>query len=237
MKVGILLTDHVMDEFQIRHGDMSDFYKFIFNEVDPTISLKIFDVVKNEYPEEINECAGYLITGSRESVYDQIDWIETLKKFIFRLHTKKKPLIGICFGHQLIAQVLGGSAEEAKVGWTVGNQIYEFKKNVPWSENNISSVKLLHSHKDQVTKLPVDAQLIASTKKVPIAMFHIGNHILSHQGHPEFTSEYVFDVATKRRNMLGEETYLEAVNNLQNTSPDNRIVAKWWVDFLRFNNQ
>ena len=113
MKVGILLTDHVMDEFQIRHGDMSDFYKFIFNEVDPTISLKIFDVVKNEYPEEINECAGYLITGSRESVYDQIDWIETLKKFIFKLHTKKKPLIGICFGHQLIAQVLGGSAEEA----------------------------------------------------------------------------------------------------------------------------
>ena len=68
-------------------------------------------------------------------------------------------------------------------------------------------------------------------------MFQIGNHILSHQGHPEFTSEYVFDVATKRRKTLGEKTYLEAVNNLQNTTPDNKLVAKWWIDFLRFNNQ
>ena len=237
MKVGILLTDHVMDELQIRHGDMSDFYKFIFNEVDPTISLKIFEVVNNEYPEEINECEGYLITGSRESVYDQFKWIDYLKEKLIEMESFKKPVLGICFGHQLIAQVLGGRADEAKVGWTVGNQTYELEKKFPWSENNISSIKLLHSHKDQVTKLPADAQLIASTKKVPIAMFHIGNHILSHQGHPEFTSEYVFDVATKRRKILGEETYLEAVNNLQNTSPDNRIVAKWWVDFLRFNNQ
>ena len=67
MKIGILLTDHVMDELKAKHGDMDDFYKYIFNKVDPTIKLEIFDVVEGIYPKDIEECQGYLITGSRFS--------------------------------------------------------------------------------------------------------------------------------------------------------------------------
>ncbi|MFM1565847.1 MAG: GMP synthase, partial [SAR86 cluster bacterium] len=76
MKIGILLTDHVMDELKAKHGDMDDFYKYIFNKVDPTIKLEIFDVVEGIYPKDIEECQGYLITGSRFSVYDEVDWIK-----------------------------------------------------------------------------------------------------------------------------------------------------------------
>ena len=89
MKIGILLTDHVMDELIEKHGDMDDFYKYIFKTVDPTIELEIFDVVEGIYPNNINDCEGYLITGSRFSVYDQIDWIIKLKEFVKELMDKK----------------------------------------------------------------------------------------------------------------------------------------------------
>jgi len=150
MKLGILLTDHVMDKLRVKHGDMADFYEYIFDKVDSSISLKIFEVVDGVYPKNIDECQGYLITGSRFSVYDEVDWIKRLKIFVLELHQLKKPLIGVCFGHQLIAQVLGGEAKEAESGWTVGNQTYNFAENLPWIKKDISSVKLLHSHKDQV---------------------------------------------------------------------------------------
>ena len=125
MKIGILLTDHVLDELKVKHRDMDDFYKYIFNKVDPTIELEIFDVVEGIYPNHIDNCEGYLITGSRFSVYDQIDWIIKLKEFVKELDQLKKSLIGVCFGHQLIAEVLGGEAKAAETGWTVGNQTYD----------------------------------------------------------------------------------------------------------------
>ena len=87
------------------------------------------------------------------------------------------------------------------------------------------------------TKLPEIAQLVASNNSVPIAMFRIGSHIMSMQGHPEFTSEYAHAVATMRKDVLGKEAYEKASFSLKNETTDNVEVAKWWIDFFRYNNQ
>ena len=116
LNIGILLTDHVLENLQEKHGDQGDFYKKLFKKLDPSATLKIFDVVEGEYPSKRDEYDGYIITGSRLSVYDDEQWIADLEEYIRQLHKYQKPLIGICFGHQLIAQALGGKSGDSDKG-------------------------------------------------------------------------------------------------------------------------
>ena len=127
LTIGILLTDHVVPELLSDHGDQTDFYNYIFNLADPTINLRFYDVVLDHYPKSIDECDGYLITGSKLSVYDAEDWIRKLENYVQLLNEKKKALLGVCFGHQLIAKALGGKSEKAAIGWTLGVQDYDFQ--------------------------------------------------------------------------------------------------------------
>ena len=94
LTIGILLTDHVLDDLKPKHGDQDDFYSKIFGEADTNIKLKIYDVTLNNYPADINECDGYIITGSKLSVYDDEKWIRDLEQYIRNLNQNKKSLLG-----------------------------------------------------------------------------------------------------------------------------------------------
>lgn len=131
LTIGILLTDHVIPELIVKHGDQTDFYNNIFSQVDPSIQLKFYDVILDDYPNHIDECDGYLITGSKLSVYDSEEWIRKLEVYVQTLDLHKKSLLGVCFGHQLIARALGGAVEKADVGWTLGVQNYKFTDVFP----------------------------------------------------------------------------------------------------------
>ena len=233
LTIGILLADHVVPKLIEKHGDQDEFYAYIFNKVDPSIHLKVYDVVIDEYPDDIDECNGYIITGSKLSAYDDVDWIKTLEEYIRTLDSSKKKLLGVCFGHQLIAQALGGKVEKAKVGWTLGIQPYNFLSKFPWVNNHNESVRLIHSHQDQVTELPNNAELIAENERVPLAMFRVSDHIMSMQGHPEFSEDYAHDVANLRKEVLGEKVFNEASLSLMKKDSDRLEVTQWWVDFFK----
>ena len=89
----------------------------VLGEADPDLRFQIYDVTQFEYPDDLDDCDGYLITGSRHSVYEPIEWITRLGEFVVELNAAKKKLVGICFGHQLVAHVLGGETAKSSKGW------------------------------------------------------------------------------------------------------------------------
>ena len=124
MKIGILKVDSVLPEFRNRHGDYPQMLAHILQlnslHYEEKPQFKTFDVEEGDYPNHIDDFDGYIIPGSRKSVYDGDHWIGELKKFVITLDTKKKKLVGVCFGHQLIADALGGKTEPCDRGWGVG---------------------------------------------------------------------------------------------------------------------
>ena len=76
---------------------------------------------------------------------------------------RRAPFVGICFGHQLLAQALGGTVERAADGWGVGVQrLRRSSTRSPWMEPALDAVALIASHQDQVVEVPADARVIAT---------------------------------------------------------------------------
>jgi GMP synthase-like glutamine amidotransferase len=231
MKLGILNTDAVKPEFAQKYGEYPDMFAEILIATDPQLKLVTYEVVEGEYPADINEVDGYLITGSKLSVYDDVPWINDLKDFVRALNETKKKVIGICFGHQLVAEALGGKTEPAVIGWCVGahlNKATEIAKGYGIKD---AEFQLPSNHKDQVTALPTGGKLLASTDACPIAAIGVGDHILTFQGHPEFGLGYATDLLNMRREIIGEVNYQTAISSLE-TKTDNLKVARWILEFI-----
>ncbi|MBT3623841.1 MAG: GMP synthase [Gammaproteobacteria bacterium] len=237
MRIGILQADAVMEQFQPAHGNYPGMIAGILGRAATELNLDVecrnYDVEHGIYPNATDECDAYVITGSKKSVYDDDPWIAALKEYTCELHQEEKKLVGLCFGHQLVAEALGGKTLGADVGWCVG--IHESEVIQPqWfmSDDELDRFQLIVSHKDQVVQLPEGAQLLASAEQCPNSMYCVGDHILTMQGHPEFTREYSRDLMDMRREILGVETYNEGVASLAKTL-EKDIVARWIIRFIK----
>jgi GMP synthase-like glutamine amidotransferase len=231
MIIGILQADSVMENLQPAHGNYPGMFTDVLSEVDSKIEFRYYDVEHGEYPEHLDECDGYVITGSKKSVYDDESWIHDLSAFVLQLHEHKKKTVGICFGHQLIAQALGGKIEAAEVGWGVGIHENQVIRNESFMEPQAEGFALVVSHKDQVSALPEGAELLATSDFCPNAMFRIDNHILTFQGHPEFTKAYSKELMEMREDILGEEKFSAGMNSLSR-SHDGEVISSWIIRFI-----
>ncbi len=238
LRIGILQTDSVRPEFVEKHGDYPDMFRALLTDAAaaaglPTPEFVNYDVQHGEYPADPAECDGYVITGSRDSVYDPHPWIARLGDYVRELHEKQHKLIGICFGHQLVAHVLGGETGASAAGWAVGVHSSRLTATPPWLQPEGNGFALLSSHKDQVQRLPEDAELLAENDFCPFAAFTMGDHILALQGHPEFEKPYAEDLIRLRQELLGPEVYERGMASL--ADPIQRVeVGQWMLAFLRW---
>ena len=135
MKIGILKTDAVREEWVSEHGEYPDMFAALLGAADPALTFTTYDVRLGEYPAAIEDEDAYLITGSRHSVYDPLPWIAPLMDFVRELDQRRIKLVGICFGHQLIAEALGGSTRKAEQGWGVGLHRHRFSDRPDWFDD------------------------------------------------------------------------------------------------------
>lgn len=236
MRIGILKTDSVREEFQHEFGDYPAMFRAVLmaSADDVPIEFRDYDVQRGEYPASIDECDAYLITGSRESAYDDQPWIHRLAQFVQELDAARHTLVGICFGHQLIAHVLGGETRAAETGWAVGVQETQVLSPAEWMLPYRERFGLLSSHKDQVVRLPERAEVFASTPFCPNSGFTIGDHILTFQGHPEFSKGYSRALIELRRDLLGEPGYSSGVESLGKPVHQS-MVGRWIINFIASN--
>ena len=232
MNLGILKCDSVSDIFVAEHGQYIEMLVTLLQPVDPSIKFIVFDAEHGELPRDIHAADAYLITGSRHGVNDGTLWIAQLEEFIRSLHAAQKKVIGICFGHQLIAKALGAKVIKSPKGWGVGmsqNTLVQFKE---WMTPHRTAFNLLVSHQDQVVELPRQAELLASSDFCPFYMMQIGNHFFSIQGHPEFTKAYSRALMISREDALNEIEFERGMKSLE-WHEDDALIAQWIISFLK----
>jgi GMP synthase-like glutamine amidotransferase len=202
-RIGILQTDHTPIELITKHGDYNKF--FIRLLADELLRFDTYAVVDGVVPRSVVDADGWLITGAKYAVYERHDWMDNLERLIREIYDARIPMIGICFGHEIIAQALGGRVEKSHRGWTVGPVCYE--------RNDLKKTQtILAWHQDQVTVKPALAELVGSSTDCENAILRYGSTVMTYQGHPEITPDYLRDLLrlqgqhlseTARRNALG----------------------------------
>ncbi len=233
MRIGVLQADSVLEQFQPRHGDYPQMFGDLFSRAadGATLQFETIDAIGGgPYPDPLR-CDPYVITGSRYSVYEDLPWLPGLVDFVHRALAAGRCLVGICFGHQLIAHCFGGRVERAS-GWAVGVHGSRILRRENWMAPPADAVNLLSSHQDQVTQLPPGAKLIASNEFCRLAGFTLGRKVLTLQGHPEFRKAYSRDLMNLRRGQIGEATYRAGMASLT-TETQQTLVGRWILNFCR----
>ena len=251
--LGLLETDTLYDDLIPDYGSYGQMFARFFDGLDgdPNNKLKYryYQVQQGELPKDIAECDAYLITGSKAGVYDAIPWITSLQSWITDFHRQRAKLIGICFGHQILAHSLGGQAAKSGKGWGIGVHTTTLLVGDSQIDNRVTSkgnhydndfikkgspLRLLYSHQDQVLKLPTEAQLLAGSDFCQYAAFKIGERVLSFQGHPEFTPRYLQRLLGRRRSVIGEKVFSDAMASLDQDT-DAEQVGHWLIGFIKDN--
>ena len=236
MKIGILQADSVLAQFQEAHGSYPGMIEDVLGRaaksLGVSVSFSTYDVEHGQFPAHTDDCSGYVITGSKMSVYDDAPWIQDLGAYVRKLDEAKARTVGLCFGHQLIAEFLGGKTMSAEVGWGVGIHLSRVVKPAWFMDPQLPAFSLIVSHKDQVVEMPETAELHASSEFCPNSMFTIGEHILAMQGHPEFNRDYSLTLIQHREEILGPETFNRGVASLDGDLSRDQV-ARWIVRFLK----
>jgi GMP synthase-like glutamine amidotransferase len=231
MNIGLLMCDDVPSRFRNIAGGYQDMFDALLRPHVPGLTFTRYDVRNGEVPASPDAHDVYVCTGSRHSVYDKLDWIEALKAFVRDVNDNGKVFVGICFGHQVLAEALGGEVGKADQGWGIGVLGMDIVQPEPWMQPPQSHCLLQYMHGDQVVHLPPESTLLAVAPHCPVAMFKVRETMLGIEGHPEFPAAYEEALLRSRRDSIGAEPVDAALATLS-TPTDHDVAGRWIAKFI-----
>jgi GMP synthase-like glutamine amidotransferase len=226
MLIGILQTGHAPDALRPVHGDYPDLFARLLGGHDFT--FRSFAVVDGEFPSGPEAADGWLITGSRHGAYEDHPWIAPLERLIRDIAASGRPLVGICFGHQIVAQALGGRVVKHPGGWSVGHTEYD------WDGETVA---LNAWHQDQVVEVPEGARVAGRSgfceNAVLVYEGAAGPWALTIQPHPEFDQSWTADMIEGRGRGVVPDPLLDAAAAANDRPIDDAKVADRIARFLK----
>jgi GMP synthase-like glutamine amidotransferase len=220
MKLCVLDNDVLDPAVVATYTSYAAMFVRLLREAGCEATMDIFNTVHGHYPASFDDYDAVLLTGSRADSFSQEPWVLALRQRVTQLLHAKKKLIGVCFGHQLIALCLGAQVGRAPQGWGTGRMTYRwhqsdfFQAPTQAPKPPRTEISLLASHQDQVFELPAGATLLASNDFCPVAAFAVGQEVLCVQPHPEFVASYSAYLLDSRRALLGEALYAKSYQSL-----------------------
>ena len=224
-RLGVLACDRIWEPHRSRHGDYAQMYAALLERAGAVFELVEYAAHEGVLPSGPDECDGWLYSGSRASVYEPLPWIPPLMAFVRTAFEAGVPQVGVCFGHQLLAQALGGQVSRA-AGWGLGN--FEITRH----EGAGMPLRLLMAHQDQVVQLPPGAVCLGSAPHCPIALFRVDDRVLGLQPHPEFTPAFLRDITQENSFGLPAALASEALASCAHAA-DSDVPGAWIAAFLK----
>ena len=230
MKIAILETGAPPGRLK---GEFGDYPAMLRHILDGAGAFTTFDVQNGEYPVDPAAFDAQLVTGSPAGVYDDLPWISPLLDYLRAAHGRSK-LVGICFGHQAMAQAFGGQVIKSPKGYGLGRHAYRVENRAPWMTPGGESVSVAVSHQDQVVSPPPGTTVLAGSDFTPFGALDYGEDAISFQQHPEFDTPFARALVEIRRGRPLTDEQVEAAMASFETEPDDRAVLSGWIrNFLK----
>jgi GMP synthase-like glutamine amidotransferase len=214
MNICILDNDILDGPLAASYPSFAALFVHLFGQVNAQWTFTAFQTPLGHYPASFDPFDAIVLTGSRADAFSDAPWVVELRKRVTQLLQTRKKMLGVCFGHQLIALCMGAPVTRAPQGLAEGRMTYTWHRpDLPYCAQR-TEIALLASHQDQVLELPAGASLVASSAFCPIAAFTVDQHVLCIQAHPEFTTDISTYLLDECRAALGEDGYHQRMDSL-----------------------
>jgi GMP synthase-like glutamine amidotransferase len=239
MKIGVLEAGLVREALADRFDPYPLMFQQLLGLAQRDIEVTGYRWVGGQMPASIHDCDGWLISGSRHGVYDALDWMAPLQDFIREVAQAQLPLVGVCFGHQIVAAALGGEVVKSDKGWGVGAHSYRVERNHAWMREQVSSVSMYAFHQDQVMTCPPSAEVFLGSEFCPYAGLSYGDSIISVQAHPEFEEAYERTLLEMfSGNLIPADMAQQALAAMDaGAKADTHLMAEWFAEFFLAHEQ